>query len=73
MHKFRSNSADFLQSIPLELRETEDLEISTPSTSVKTLGIHWRVQPDTFHISNSDLPVTKRLVASAVAKVYDIL
>lgn len=77
LHKLRSNSTDFLQSISPELRETEDLEISTPSTSTKALGIHGRVQPDTFYIStptiNSDLPVTEHLVASTVAKVYDIL
>ncbi len=55
----------------------EDLRLSAPSQSLKALGIHWRVTDDTLHIStpdvNSNTTPTKRILASVVGKVYDVL
>ncbi len=77
LRKFRSNSPEFLSTLPPELIETEDLEITEPMSSAKTLGIHWSLRTDNLHISTPNIdpsiPTTKRLVASAAAKVYDIL
>ncbi len=77
LRKFLSNSPEFLSTLPPELIETEDLEITELMSSAKTLGIHWSLRTDNLHISTPNIdpsiPTTKRLVASAAAKVYDIL
>ncbi len=51
LRKFRSNSFELLNAIPAELRETSDLNITSPSSAAKTLGIHWRVDSDTLHVA----------------------
>ena len=38
LRKFRSNSFELLNAIPAELRETSDLNITSPSSAAKTLG-----------------------------------
>ncbi len=78
LRKWRSNSTEFIETIPDHLVETSDLNIQDPLNSSKTLGIHWNVNSDQFHISvpsplSQDETPTKRVVASTVAKVFDIL
>ncbi len=78
LRKWRSNSTEFIETIPDHLVETSDLNIQDPLNSSKTLGIHWNVNSDQFHISVpspllQDETPTKRVVASTVAKVFDIL
>ncbi len=74
LHKWRTRSREFRDTIPSELIETEDLILS--ESSLKALGIHWNVQKDCFYIStsSSDYTITtKRTIASDSARVYDIL
>ncbi len=76
--KWRTNDEAFRNSIPKELVETADLAISSGQDSVKALGIHWDVTSDLLHVSAPELPqqlptVTKKLVASLSAKIYDVL
>lgn len=77
LRKFRTNSEELLQSIPEELRETDNLNISDPTTAARTLGIHWQVRSDTFHVVTPQMPsqdyATKRAVASTAAQIYDVL
>ncbi len=75
--KWRSNSTEFIETIPDHLVQTSDLNIQDPFNSSKFLGILWNVNSDQFHISapplSQDETPTKCVVASTVAKVFDIL
>ena len=77
LRKWRSNDPSFLTTIPEELRELADLHLPSPLSASKALGIHWDVDKDNFYISvpsvNDNLSVTKRVIASVSAKVFDIL
>ncbi len=56
--------------------ETADLQLPAPLASTKALGMHWDVQHDTLHVATpeaEDSSITKRLVASRAAKIYDIM
>ncbi len=60
------------------LREVDNSSLTiAPSQCAKTLGVHWNTQTDTLHVftpSLSHLKVpTKREVASAVGKTFDVL
>ncbi len=71
------SSEELRKSIPNNLSETHDLELATPNSMPKALGIHWNVVKDTLHISTPVTvmteKVTKRSVASDTAKIFDIL
>lgn len=75
--EWRSNSSELLSTVPESLRESADLQITDPLSSSKTLGIHWHVAMDDFHVAvpevDLELPATKRNLASVVAKVFDVL
>ncbi len=75
--KWRSNSSVLLDTVPEALRETADLQLADPLSSSKTLGIHWHVATDNFHVAvpviSFDLPATKRNLASVATKVFDVL
>ncbi len=77
LRKWRSNSQEFLNSIPEELRENSDLIITDPSLSGKALGIHWDTQGDQLFVAlpsvSSSEVVTKRIIASIAAQVFDVL
>ncbi len=77
LRKWRSNSPQFLQTVPIELQETAGLKIADPSASAKALGICWDVSSDNFYVStptfNSVDRPTKRIVASSAARVFDVL
>ena len=46
--KWRTNSKELLETIPIDLRETKKVEITTaPSDQAKTLGVHWDTEMDT--------------------------
>ncbi len=51
LHKWRTSSAEFCDSIPVELIETEDLQLPTSKDTPKALGIHWEVSSDVLRIS----------------------
>ena len=77
MKKWQSNDPSFLMTITEELRELTDLHLPSPMSASKALGIHWDLDKDNFYISvpsvNDDLSVTKRVIASVSAKVFDII
>ncbi|XP_038116940.1 uncharacterized protein LOC119769111 [Culex quinquefasciatus] len=66
LRKWASNSAEVLRQIPPELQDERSLlEIDSPSdTTVKTLGLLWHPESDTFRFKvpefSLDGPVTKR-------------
>ena len=42
LRKWRTNSKELLKTIPIDLRETKKVEITTaPSDQAKALGVHW--------------------------------
>lgn len=76
--KWRSNLKELLESIPDSLREMSDLHLSPePGNALKTLGIHWSTEQDCLFVATPDvstqLPATKRSVASVVARIFDPL
>ncbi len=78
LRKWRTNNDQFRDTIPQELIETEDLHLPVFSDAPKALGVHWDVGKDNLHIStpssiNKEKTVTKRVVASQSAQVYDVL
>ncbi len=78
LRKWRTNSRELRDSIPRDLQETTPLVVSSPDCNPKTLGIHWDVTSDTLHVATPPPTVpaddiTKRVVASGTARVYDII
>ncbi|XP_055623266.1 uncharacterized protein LOC129766702 [Toxorhynchites rutilus septentrionalis] len=78
LHKWASNSVTILQNIPVELREERNLlELDSSSTQVKTLGLLWQPVDDVFRFKIPDwsyeAPITKRLVLSEAARLFDPL
>ncbi len=76
LRKWRTNSCSFRDTIPQDLIETADLQLPAPLASTKALGMHWDVQHNTLHVATpeaEDSSITKRLVASRAAKIYDIM
>ncbi len=80
LRKWRSNSVELCQRIPDHLLEKDatPLSFSLPSQAPKALGIHWDVKKDTLHVSippaiPSVIVVTKRVIASGTAGVFDVL
>ena len=78
LRKWRTSSADLLQTIPEELRESDQHQVITaPADCHKALGIHWSTEKDTLYVSTlklteRDVP-TKRQLASDVARTFDIM
>ncbi len=78
LRKWRSNSTDLLKQIPEDLREACPLSLQAPNQAPKALGVHWDVQTDTLHVSTPvrlphQEPITKRIIASGTASVFDVL
>jgi len=76
LRKWRTNDDAFRDSIPEELIEMEDLHLAPPESSLKALGIHWRVSSDSLHVASPmNIPekTTKRTIASTMGKVFDVL
>ena len=78
LRKWHSSSTQLLDTIPEELREkSPDIVISTdPIAYGKTLGLHWNTETDVFHFAVpalTDSVPTKRSIASAAAKLYDVM
>ncbi|XP_058817384.1 uncharacterized protein LOC131680690 [Topomyia yanbarensis] len=78
LHKWCSNSAEFLESIPDELREKQStLEISGANDVIKTLGLLWNPSSDelAFRINpiQTQTAITKRHILSEMSKIYDPL
>ncbi len=77
LRKWRTNSAEMQQRIPNGLLESCPLALQAQGHYPKALGIHWDVDNDMLHISTpiSAQPevVTKRVIASGMAGVFDVL
>ncbi len=80
LRKWRSNSEDFLALTPPSLREETGSSLNlSDSQTPKALGVHWNVHTDTLHVStpainiDGNTKVTKRIMASVTAGVFDIL
>ena len=79
LRKWNSSEPRVLQAIYPELRETKEVHsISTSAQDyTKTLGLEWNTTSDTFHLTVSKLlpseVVTKRILVSDIAKVFDVL
>ena len=78
LRKWRSNSPELLAALPPDLKEVDNSNLTvTPSDCPKTLGIHWNSSTDSLHVctptlSNDKAP-TKRQLASAVGRTFDII
>ncbi|GAB0093955.1 hypothetical protein DMENIID0001_091490 [Sergentomyia squamirostris] len=73
LRKWTSNSKELLVQIPEESREKGIIEIKEDET-IKPLGVHWSPILDQFQFSiklNPKRQVTKRAIASEVAKIFD--
>ncbi|XP_058828427.1 uncharacterized protein LOC131688257 [Topomyia yanbarensis] len=78
LHKWASNNPVILNNIPTELRDDRNvLELDSSSSSVKTLGLLWQPDEDVFRFQvprwTMDSPITKRLVLSDAARLFDPL
>ena len=78
LRKWRSNSQELIHSIPEELREKETVQtISVPGDCQKALGVHWNTDLDNLYVATPPLThitgPTKRLIASGVAKTFDLM
>jgi len=75
--KWRTSSNELRNLIPEEHIETSNLILTTPDATPKALKIHWDVAKDSLHISTPVTifteQVTKSIIASNTAKVFDIL
>ena len=78
LRKWNSSEASVLRGISPELRESQEVHpISDASGYTKTLGLEWNTATDQFRLTISKLPlsenVTKRILISDIAKVFDVL
>ena len=78
LRKWNSSEASVLRGFSPELWEYREVHpISDASGYTKTLGIEWNTATDQFRLTISKLPlsenVTKRILVSDIAKVFDVL
>ena len=78
LRKWNSSDPSVLEQMPEELRDTRDVQtISEINDYTKTLGIEWNISTDEFRLtiakSLPETTVTKRMIVSDVAKVFDVL
>jgi hypothetical protein len=78
LRKWNSSNPSVLEEIPEELRDTRDVQtIFEINEYTKTLGIEWNISTDEFHLtiaeSSPNTTVTKRVIVSDMAKVFDVL
>ncbi|KAL0860883.1 hypothetical protein ABMA27_009420 [Loxostege sticticalis] len=77
LHKWGTNSANVLNSLPKEDNQQESFDIIMEN-SVKALGVKWNPKGDSFELNinfsqDCHKKVTKRIVLSDIAKIYDPL
>ncbi len=76
LRKWRTNDPALRQLIPSDLLESDSCSVSPAAH--KALGVHWDTRTDVLHVAVPDLPpasakVTKRVIASITAGVFDVL
>lgn len=78
LRKWRSNEPEALRHLPPHLVDTRPShDLPTDSKYTKVLGIEWNTELDSLRLTagvfTSERALTKRALASNVAKIYDIL
>lgn len=76
LHKFSSNNARVLASVPETERSVQDIDLFSESLpEQRTLGLQWSMESDTFKFVNKiqDKPTTRRGILSVVSQLYDPL
>lgn len=82
VHKFVSNSAEFLQTIPESERGTKEIHGMefptnqvTCTTNERALGVQWNTKTDSlqFKLNLKDNLHTRRSILATVASIYDPL
>ncbi|XP_055523061.1 uncharacterized protein LOC129717231 [Wyeomyia smithii] len=78
LRKWNSNSAELLSTIPQILRDDRaTLELDSSTSPIKTLGLIWQPASDNFLFVfpqwNPDPTITKRVVLSDTARIFDPL
>lgn len=78
LRKWSSSEPSILQCISPELREAQEIHpISNENGYTRMLGLEWNVTTDQFQLTVSGLPsvenLTKRILVSDMAKVFDVL
>ncbi len=76
LHKFISNSAEVMNSIPeSERAKTTNKDLTPEITLERTLGLQWCLDTDQFqyNMAPKTCSVTRRAVLSTVASLYDPL
>ena len=74
LHKFTSNSAEVLASLPATERAVQDAELFSGNLPTqRTLGMEWNIDTDIFHFVNesTEKPETRRGLLSTVAQIFD--
>ncbi|XP_055522828.1 uncharacterized protein LOC129717007 [Wyeomyia smithii] len=76
LRKWASNNLAIIRDVPVELKDERTLLKLDPSP-IKTLGLQWETVTDEFKFEvpkHSDrLPITKRMVYSDIARLFDPL
>ena len=78
LRKWNSSEPSVLQRIDPDLRDSiEVLNLSGSEEYAKTLGLEWNTTMDHFRLTVTNLPspdvITKRILVSNVAKIFDVL
>lgn len=75
LRKWSSNSAKLLSAVPHECQGTAIHFNNEEQATCNVLGIKWLPDKDafTYKVSTPELPATKRLVLSTIARLYDPL
>ncbi|KAL0893119.1 hypothetical protein ABMA27_014752 [Loxostege sticticalis] len=77
LHKWFSNCPELLSEVPKSQQHFDDIELQKNDAFLKTLGIHYDINTDSFMLSspNDDnlMPATKREILSYIGKFYDPL
>ncbi|XP_050493066.1 uncharacterized protein LOC126874753 [Bombus huntii] len=75
IRKWASNDNDLLHGLSLE--ETNHQHLLGDSQTLKTLGVFWNSSDDSIlysvEVKPTPSPVTKRIISSEIAKIYDPL
>lgn len=77
LRKWKSNSLQFLKGIRDDLKEPSILNFDDETMTVKTLGLQWNPNRDSFsfkiNVQHSNTTYSKRNLLSEISKVFDPL
>ncbi|XP_058817497.1 uncharacterized protein LOC131680803 [Topomyia yanbarensis] len=78
LRKWASNEPKVLEGIPLPLRDERTIfDLDSSVSPIKTLGLQWDTSTDAFLFEapkhSEQIPITKRVVLSDIARLFDPL